>query len=231
MPVSDEDSAGDLDLNLFACKSDRAASLAASGMLITEPVHPRAALGTGIAFWRQHAFAANFGGGIAATDSRYQSALDLYAFWRDESRTPAERYGALRASVVQLEACCGERPARLATFARAAIEAAQPRLAGPALATLLNILQARGTFVIDEPFWPPAARFDRIASDDPSWFGAAVVEAFEQINAYSGYFIPPTTLPLLDWLQSTRFATPEMERRRWLKGQKAGRSEVQAQST
>jgi hypothetical protein len=83
----------------------------------------------------------------------------------------------------------------------------------------------QGPPVLNEPFWPAAARYDAMSSggDRDIWFLAAAVEAYEESRAFSSQFASTDTLAGLDWLAGTRYASPPMERRRQLIAIRAGR--------
>ena len=76
-----------------------------------------------------------------------------------------------------------------------------------------------------QPFWPASARFDAIrpSGDRDVWFLAATFEAYEERRAFSSQFAAPDTLAGLDWLASTQYASPAMERRRQLMAIRGGR--------
>ena len=124
-----------------------------------------------------------------------------------------------------LGALCADAPttARLSTLARVATEAGQRFMASGVLSRLLCARQPSG-LAAREPFWPPLERFDTIAPGPPpsGWLLAAVAEAFERQYAYSSYFAQESTVRVLEWLQSTPFASPEMERRRQLQRIRSG---------
>jgi hypothetical protein len=191
---------------------------------------PAAALppldGLGIALLRRQVFHDGFRAGFMdKEDATYRGALDAYALWRDAAQAPAVRFAALATSLGILKSLSAKIPttARLATLARVAAEAGERALATDAVTRLLRAGQ-QGSLAAREPFWPPLRRFDDLAPEPgPAiWLLAAVAEAFERQHAYSSYFARQNTLGLLDWLQSTRFASPEMERRRQLQRIRAG---------
>src|SRR6185437_12741432 len=122
VPASFNGGIDSADLNLFACKPDRAAQLAAAGLLVREmpPPLPRTK-GAGIAFYHRQPYAPSFGHPALHGES-YGAALDAYALWRDPARSAGERCAALQESFIAAEAAAGERPsvARLSTLGRIA---------------------------------------------------------------------------------------------------------------
>ena len=226
-PVAAHDPLRNYDLNLFACKPDRAARLAAAGLLAAEPaVGPICPDGAGRELYSHQAYAATFGA-LPSHTTAYHNALNAYALWRDLGAAPDLRLGALNRALAAARDACREKSscARLATLARVALEAGDRQLAIDVLWHLLQSQQSGGG-PVDEPFFPPASRYDMIDPKDrvSDWFTAATIEAFEQARFYSGFFIPAESrqLGMLDWLQSTPFASAPMERRRQLQRWAAG---------
>jgi FkbM family methyltransferase len=227
VPVDERAGFDDFDLNLFACKPERAEKLVGAGVLTrtcaaTGDVHP----GCGIDFWHRQQFASAFKVGASRLDPNYERALDAYATWRNLDVPLAERSGALVASAHILKAMAPntDNVARMSTCARVAHEAGLRSLGAEYLSRMLNFMM-RERPGLHEPFWPAAARYDSISpgSDPQVWFLAATLEAYEERRAFSSCFAPPGTLAALDWLSSTPYASPAMERRRQLMAIRAGR--------
>jgi FkbM family methyltransferase len=182
------------EINLFACKPDRARLLAEAGLLTTRRVMPpNVAPGSGIDLWRQMPCA-----GAAAHSQSNEPALsramDLYALWRSTTCDPAERYGALLASVDLLKSLVG-KPGGFAiasTLARVAFEAGSRAFALELVAQMLSGMKT-GRPVLDHPFWPTEARFDHVApgGDLQVWFLAGLAEAFERWRKPTSYFGGP----------------------------------------
>jgi FkbM family methyltransferase len=226
-PVSPNEPLLGSDLNLFACKPDRAMALAAANLLVQEPtVDAIFAEGSGVALYARQAYAPAFGGLVARTPL-YRDALDAYAAWRDPRAEANRRFAALNRTLKAAKEASAEKIScvRLATLARIALEAGDRQLASDTLWRLLQLQQGGGK-PLDEPFFPPASRYDAIdpKSQASAWFTAATIEAYEQARVYSSYFLPKEALQLglLDWLQSTPFASAPMERRRQLQRWAAG---------
>jgi FkbM family methyltransferase len=219
-PVDKDERFDGYDLNLFACKPDQAEPLSARGLLTGE-VHGdvRGAAGLGIELWRLQAFASAFAMRPAALDPDYERALDAYAVWRDAGRPLAERCGALFVGAQMLGTLVAntDNLARLSTCARVAHEAGMRSLGIACLNRMLDIMKL-GRPQLSEPFWPAAARYDTISpgADPAIWFLAIALEAYEQRHAFSSLFAGTRTLAGLDWLCSSPYASPAMERRRQL---------------
>jgi hypothetical protein len=182
--------------------------------------------GLGRALWRRQNFASAFAMRPAALDSVYERALDAYAVWCDANRPLAERCGAPLAGAKMLRTLVANTSnlARLSTCARVAHEAGMRLLGTECLGRMLNIMKD-GRPQLYEPFWPAATRYDTInpGTDPGIWFLAATLEAYEQRRAFSSLYAATNTLASLDWLSSTSYASPALERRRQLMAIRAGR--------
>ena len=227
VPVGPDESFDAFDLNLFACKSDRAEILSAAGLLTTACAETfDAAPGSGLALWSQQNFAGAFADAKRASKSAYQRALDAYAVWRDPARQLGERCGALSTAAQILRRLTAETRnlAILSTGARVAHEAGMRLQATDLLNRMLGLMRQRPP-QLKEPFWPAAARYDamRPGADRDIWFLAATLEAYEERRAFSSQFGAPDTLAGLDWLAGTPYASPAMERRRQLLAISTGR--------
>jgi FkbM family methyltransferase len=214
------------ELNLFAARRTRAASLAAAGLLVRPGEEERLpASRDGLALLHAQPFAAAFAQWRNAAPSRdYREALDRYAAWRDATLPPAARYASLRQAVALLSGPCAAAPglATLSSLARAATEAGERRRAVAAGRQFLSDVRANRE--LDEPLWPAWPGFDAIVPGAPAieWAVAAAATGFEQLHAFSTYFVPPTEA--LEWLCASRFATAAMIRRRVLPRARAARN-------
>lgn len=226
VPVARDESFDAFDLNLFACKPDRAEMLATAGLLTTSAATFDTISGLGLALLRRQDFATSFADAKKAVKAPYRRALDAYAVWRDLARPLAERWGALRAGAEMLRILASETQnlSILSTAARVAHEAGMRKLSLDLLNRMLGLMGGRPP-VLTEPFWPASARYDAIrpGAGRDVWFLAATLEAYEERRAFSSQFAAPDTLGGLDWLASTPYATPAMERRRQLIAIQAGR--------
>jgi FkbM family methyltransferase len=231
VPLGADEKTERFELNLFACRPDRADSLAAAGLLAPHPqALPTIPGGGGLTLFGRQIYAAAFGA-LAFRDDSYRDACDAYAVWRDTRAAPIRRWSALSAALTTGQEAARQTPsiARLSTLARIAFEAGERQLAIDTLWRIIVLFQDRAS-APDEPFFPPAERYEAI---DPGnfardWLVAATIEAWEKWRSFSGRFIPVEAqrLALLDWLQSTQFASAPMERRRqlqrWLAGLQSG---------
>ena len=67
----------------------------------------------------------------------------------------------------------------------------------------------------DDIIVPPDPLLDADIPKDAGteWGLAAAISSYERARAFSSYFTQPATLPLLQWVSTTPYHTPEMERR------------------
>jgi FkbM family methyltransferase len=227
VPVSSDEPFDGYELNLFACKPERADILSADGLLVTTHITPPDSLPCAwLSMWRRESFAPFFADAEAVTTPGYRHALDAYAVWRDVDRPLSERCGGLLAAADSLRRLTADtrNMAVLSTATRVAHEAGSRQLAVDCLKRMLDLMK-HGRPQLREPFWPACARFDAIRPnvDRDAWFLAAAFEAYEERRAFSSQFAAPDTLAALDWLASTPYASPAMERRRQLMAIRTGR--------
>ena len=216
------------ELNLFACKATRAQELERRGFLLRGPAAAvRAEAGSGLAYWRRQPFAVSWGVQACDPNRDMAASLDAFAVWKAESEPGARRYAGLLAAIAALGPQSGGAPTLtgLSMLARAAIDGGRRELAVAALSSIINMAQT-GKTPVSEPCWPAAERFDTVpvAGDVATWLIAAAADAYVRLVAFSGYFSGPATLPLLDWLQDTPYASASMERRRQLQALQSGRA-------
>ncbi len=237
IPISSDPQADRYLLNLFACKSDRAAELASGGWL-ADKVPGRNASGellAGIAHdeldknkynWRATLATLPYGIKLAAhweqavsggeTES-VEEALAFYALSRDASRSATERFCALDCSYYRFKSLVEDSPTHphLASPARIAQEYGARSVAIDALAQLCKSIEQKKNVDIHEPFLAPAARFDSL---DPGgtfgdWMLMAVYEELERLRAYSSFYTGVSGKELLETICNSNFAGPEMRRR------------------
>jgi len=229
VPLSTDEKLEGYELNLFACKLDRAMQLAHRGLLARPPFPEEGFIaGAGSALCRTLQCSSRLASSFLPDDAGYyQQALDAYATWRDASQPASYCYGALLTAVKLLKAAVEQKPslARLSTLARASFEAGDRYCAAQTAARLIAAVQRKASLP-DEPMLPPSCRYEEIDPGDGvlAWLLAATFEAFEQWRSYSSYFLPieQGALTSFDWLATTKFASAPMERRRQLQRMRAG---------
>jgi FkbM family methyltransferase len=205
------------ELNLFAVKPDRAASLEASGLLAQAPL---------AASHYDSTATTTYGAPFAPAftwrpdiPELYLQVLTAYEMWQSAQRSANERAGALIFAYDTLRVICAKSPslANLCTLGRVAVDFGSNDIARLAFADVIA-RASHGTPVLDEPFWPASHRYDTLSpSPNPvEWFLAAVVEQQQMVRAYSSIFDRSGMTPLADWLSKTRYASDEMLRRIYL---------------
>ena len=212
-------------LNLFCCKPDRAAKLAARGLLVDSGAQPRSTgkrwlerlsdkirshdaygwrhtlvkfpYGAHLANLWEHTMAAGRGGEV-------EEALSLYARSRDSSFSSAERFGALEASFNRFRILCKSHPLhlRLASLARVARDYGARAIAVDALVQLSNSIAQYHRADLSEPFLAPGERFDSVPPGKAigDWILAAVLEEFERMDP--SHRSIPAPRPGSDWKPS-----------------------------
>jgi FkbM family methyltransferase len=221
--------AADLDifeLNLFACKESRAASLERLGLLLrAPPAILGGEPGAGLAYLEHQPFAERQRSGAVVSEPALVEALDAYALWRQQGLSAERRYGALRWALWRLDAEAKLAPgvAVLSLLARVAHDAGSRHLAVQILTVMLDEAERSG-LVIADPTWPASEHYDSIPvnSDRGTWMLAATMEALISWSAYSAAFSGPITLKFLNWLHASPYASARMERRRQLQQLQAG---------
>jgi len=218
----DPDARGNIELNLFAAKPDRAQVLAREGLLVESvPEWQPDAKGCSdpLSLWHSQPFAPVFipmCGDLAALDPDYRDALGAYAFWRTLENPLPERCAALFYAFRSLQALCGREAnfARLSTLARIAWEAGERFVCVGALEAGINSLKSdSGAITGCEPFWPAGPRFDTVPANGRAmvWYLTSVVEQYERIRSLSSFFGGATTN--LEWLSQQPLASIDMLRR------------------
>jgi FkbM family methyltransferase len=216
VPVGSDECLDSYELNLFAAKPDRAGALTKQGLLVdvmgefalTEPERERAlAAMLDLPFARWFEFSRS-----DVLDCPYADALLAYAASRFAGLSPARRYSGLRTAFSVLQEHCHAAPtaASLASFARAALDLGLRTSAVEALGQLVAMPVAE----LDQPFFPPCSRYDRISLEggESDWFVAASNEQLELCRSYSSCFAK-ADLERLKWLCSSPFVSAELVRR------------------
>src|SRR5262245_6536024 len=212
-------------LNLFACKPDRAARLAAAGFLVEKAGSRPGYIGAA-QNWRTSvarlAYARPLAAGwertvAAGTSAAVEEALALYAASREPGRPAAERYAALEAGFIGLRNLCAREPAwlRLSTLARLARDYGARTTAAMTLAKLCDSLLQRGGADPGEPFLPPGARFDSVEPRGAlgDWILAAVLEEIERGGSHSSFYTGMGAKQRLEVIRQLGYGSAEMQRR------------------
>lgn len=221
------------ELNLFAAKPDRSASLCAKDLAvdhIPEWEASSAALAAGVRSLRGQAFARMFGEqpqDATQIDPDYATGLAAFAAWRTTSLPARIRCAGLHAAYRILAALCNRSPttARYSTFARVAWDGGWRGESIVALRQMAAYTR-QNPFQPTEPCWPANPRFDDIpAAGNPAlWFATAILEQLEIGQSYSSYVTGMS--PWLDWLCQQPLASHEIHRRKTLIAARKGANPV-----
>ncbi len=233
VPFETEASIDPYQLNLFACKPDRASALLKERLLVAVPADGPEARLTAPESWASYlsrfAYARNLldswrrrgHAGRLPNVATYLQALDHYAHVQDEATEPALRYAHLTRAFMLLSQVVRSEGnlSRCQSMARVAWELGERATAVENLNRCLTWVRTEGEAALDEPFLTVSPRFESL---DPSgrmgeWCIASLLEQREKLRLFSSYYAdPPTTLEVLEYLGRLGFYAPEMERRRQL---------------
>ncbi len=184
-------------LNLFACKPDRAGKLAADGLLVGQRTAVKPGAG---------------------------DAMAAYARSREGSRPLAERLASLREAFDRASAAVREKPslARRASLARIAWELGERTIAVAQLEKA--VAQAEAGEGTQEPFLMPSPRYEAmpIQGEPGEWLHCALTEQYEKLRVFSSCFGGTSSTKVLAGIADRPYRSPEMERRRQLVALRAG---------
>ena len=225
-------------LNLFCCKPDRAATLAAQGRLVLAD-DLQTALHTQRVDIAQHGRQANsaygwqnqltrlpYGKHLAGswqhTVSQGQSgevekALALHAAAHDKELPIAERFLALQNSLEILTSVCNGQTAflRLLSLARVAREFGHRMVAVKALGDLCQLAMKHQSVNPGEPFLASSERFDSLDPKDSmgNWALCSILEELERNSSFSSFYSGQAAKQRLEIIRNLGFGSPEMARR------------------
>jgi FkbM family methyltransferase len=229
VPLKNDELDRHFEINLFAAKPDRAASLVQQGLLVGRVPEwsPKDESGEGLKLLlAQPCGALMTAAGIDANvslDPDYAQCLDAYAVWRSSKAPLPERCGALAFAFRGLQAlrAKGETASRMSTLARVAAEFGQRTACFETTSAILDALR-QGAIKLNEPFWPATARFDTFSPPGQigQWFAMATAETDEYARGFSSMFIDPSAR--VNWMAKHPLGKVEMERRRMLVAARAG---------
>jgi FkbM family methyltransferase len=214
------------ELNLFAIRPDRAASLREAGCLI-DPLPAWApdneARGQALTSLPPHVLSL----APHRTDdlhAGYRDALAAYAVSRSPRQPLAVRCAALRHAFAMLRRLAAQEPSieRMTTYARVAFEWGALGQSAAASERVGMVLGRGEPLRLSEPFWPASERFDQIMlnGNETLWYLASAAEHYERVRSWSTFFSGAS--PVLNWLCGLPFSPTEMERRRVLLAARAG---------
>jgi len=218
-------------LNLFCCKPETAAALAARGLLAHDQPAASPSPGLGERFLAGLPYDAGFAAlirpGTPPGHDDYARGLAQYAASRDEAAPASARLAALLDAAAAFDAALVRSPSfpRFLSAARAAADLGSRQAAIAHLQAATRAIGKPG-FTLDERFLAPTARFELLIpapGEAGQWLVGALTETLEKLSAFSGAFVAAGTVDHLQMLADGPFCSAEMERRRQLALLRAGR--------
>jgi FkbM family methyltransferase len=224
-------------LNLFCCKADRAATLAAAGRLVLsdelqtavdmQRVDRQLQRETGSAYgWQTKQARLPYGKFLewnwrqtvsGGQSGEVERALALHAMANDKELPLVERFLALRSSLGILTTVCNERPEflRLASLARVAREFGARAIAVKALDNLFQLTVQHQRVNPGEPFLACSERFDSLDPDGSiaDWVVCSILEELERSYSFSSFYTGLAAKQRLEIIRNLGFGSPEMSRR------------------
>jgi FkbM family methyltransferase len=231
------DSAPDSYLvNLFCCKPDRAALLAAEGYLVDSRFNGLTAASLPEKCqWRRSLAALPYGEQLLPMwegASKHEDAVEVefalacFVHSQDVTQRADERLAALEASFTGLSEICERNPValRLASLARVAAAYGIRRKAVETLEKLGKAIVMHNRVEADEPFLAASARFDALppGQEIGNWMLASVLEELERLIMFSSFYAGAFGKPRLEYINQLGFASDEMKRRLALVNQRFG---------
>lgn len=223
-------------LNLFCCKPDRAALLAANGHLLDSESQSKSIARREVILktsrphapcdWNHALAELPYGAQLADLWEQKKSqqvngdlgdALYFYARSQDSSLLKIERFFSLEASLFRLKSICKREPShmRLASLARVAKDYGSRLLAVNALVQLSNAILTNKQADLSEPFLVPDSYFDVVAPGRSigDWALCAVLEGLERAGSYSSFYTGLSAQQRLEIIADLGYGSEEMDRR------------------
>lgn len=222
----DEDKADSYQLNLFACKTDRAERLAARGLLhvassgdeaIASVQDVVAAIRAIPALTPHAAFFESWLKNADAQDP-YLLLLRRWVCANNPALPVAVRCVALR-EAAKLARGFASNPAGLArhlTAARVLHAWGERGLAVSVLNQILPAVLQGAQLSVDAPLFPPLASYETWATENSGWIKASVIESSALWSTFASYWGEPTRTSAAELLAYFGRQTPLFERRRQL---------------
>jgi FkbM family methyltransferase len=217
-------------LNLFACKPDRAGALAAAGLLAEDSAGEQDS--PDMQAWTAYARSAVYARELATAwptkapllgrrgTRAYFNGLAAYAASLALGAGAGGRHGLLQRAFALVKEAHDAAPtlARRLSYARLAYEVGICAEAVRTLAEVVQRLEDEAAHILEEPFIAPSARSEALPSG-PSpleWLRCAAIEQYERLRAFSSLWTGTTALDLLAPIAASKLRSPEVERRRQL---------------
>jgi FkbM family methyltransferase len=237
-PFDTAEPVDDFQLNLFACKPERARRLAADGLLDDGISTEVSQAGAGP--WMQYVSAAPYARELAARwpskarsfsgadDKAFYEGIAAFARSREITQSAAQRCLLLNhaSDCIEQAVLSTDRLGRLISYARIAWELGRRSTAVDALLLASQRLDAGSAEALAEPFLAPGPRYDAIVCplNAAAWLHCAVIEQFEDFRCYSSVFMgDQSSAKILEPIIALPFSSPEVERRSQLVRIKGGR--------
>ncbi|MBF0358330.1 MAG: FkbM family methyltransferase [Magnetococcales bacterium] len=219
--VSSEDIDG-FQLNLFACKEERAVALAGRNLLVLSADNSGKLGSTGSGGWPSEllqlpfAQAHNWDSPDSSSAKEYAQALQDYFTAQQKNQSAGQRLAFLKKSLTGLQHAVAAKASypRLCSLARAFLEFGYRSKAIDSLEKIEKLL-SQGAINSREPFLPVAKRFETISPGNnlEDWYYVSAVEAYERSLSFSSYFDGAKHQPILTKLKERTFQSPETDRR------------------
>lgn len=228
VPFKQTDTLDAAQLNLFACKRDRAEQLAERNLLVLEEFdslpperNPNKWLDGLSKFPWNRDYRQNWQ--AYQTDSStpgwhaYKAALNDYVTSQTPTQSPAARLAALRRAYAGLCELTKSEPntSRLSSLVRVSTELGERQSALMGLQQLQETLRQSGVVDLTEPALALNPRFDDIVpgSHLSDWLIGSLMETLERLSSFSSYFTPQTSLTQLKTAAALHFASPDLQQR------------------
>lgn len=238
VPFEGAEPVDEFQLNLFACKKNRARQLANQGFLID--AMPASGSGCLPDAWPRYAATAPYAREFSAKWPRkagffsdggareYFEGLAAFALSRDIEQSPAQRCRWLTRAMECVEHSLELRnsaPRRL-SHARLAWELGRREAAVASLFRVAKSLEEESAQALAEPFLAPNARYESLPCGERpvAWLRCAVLEQLEKLRFFSSTFSRDQSSELvLESIIDLPFHSPEMDRRWQLVRMAAGK--------
>lgn len=220
VPVVVESGFDSFQLNLFACKPDRAELLKAKGLLVE--LMPALKCATPIQAEQLPRLAAFSTLKLAPEDATGESYFSLLASFLaacNDSLPIQQRYQHLLFAHDLVKPIWEAKETsieRLSTIARVAFDFGSRQLGIAILEFLIKrYFQTAGAIEVRDAFVQPCAQMDavRIGSNLVTWLCSGVLDAMIRKHAYSCYFTGPQMIPFMKRLEQTRYLHPDIAQR------------------
>ena len=220
IPFNMEDAIDAYQLNLFACKADKAEKLIREDVIVkswdAQQAPPKDIVDNSLVnlgYWRELAPSI-----ASEKDNEYEQLFAAYLSSRCEDISNSSRLGFLMLALHKAKSMLarGELAVGVScTLARVAFDAGERKLGVDILGKLIDKYRHNLNFEIKAPFLPASRRYEDVAPQGnvKNWLFASMLEQFLQKYAYSSYFSPQLAGSLFALLKNTGFMGTKMQNR------------------